>query len=290
MTICFNGDMEPKTPSDGQLTLAVWQHASVPADPQANLTALDAAAAEAAQQGANLLITPEMHVTGYNIGELLPPLARLQPLERVRDIARRHGIGIVAAGPEFVTHDDGTEAIFNAAWLIDDTGAVLAKHRKIQLFGALDRDLFIAGDAPVTLARFRGFAIAMLVCFDVEFPEATRAAALAGADLIAVPTAQMEPFSFVNEHLIRVRAWENGVFLAYANQVGADGELRYVGRSVIADPLGRHLAEAGVEGSELLVATLDLGVSRAARAQSPYLAELRQELFAAGPRADRRSG
>lgn len=230
-----------------------------------------------------------MFLTGYNIGARLAPLALTQPLEHTREIAVRREIGLVVGGPELAAPDDaGTAAsehagprIFNAAWLIDERGEVLARHRKIQLFGDLDGSLFVAGDAPVTVAEFHGFTVAMLVCFDVEFPETVRAAARAGADLVAVPTAQMEPFSFVNEHLIRVRAWENGVYVAYANHIGVDGDLTYVGRSVIADPLGQHLATAGPTEPALLLATLDRGTLDRARAQSPYVAELRGEVFGA---------
>lgn len=270
--------------TDGARTLniSLWQAASVPADVDANLAALDRAAAEASGRGAELLITPEMFVTGYNIGERLRPLAVARPLERVGEIARRHGIGIIAGGPEPLA--EGEDApIANAAWLIDEHGTVLARHRKIQLFGELDRRLFVAGEAPCTLADFHGHRIAILICFDVEFPETVRAAARAGAELVAVPTAQMEPFAFVNEHLIRVRAWENGVFVAYANQFGPDGDVDYVGRSVIADPLGRHLAAAAPSGEELLFAELDPRTRETARAQSPYLAEVRSTLLAPGP-------
>ena len=272
------------------LTIAVWQHASAPGDVAANLAALDDAARRAREAGASLLVTPEMFLTGYNIGVRLAPLALTQPLEHTREIAVRREIGLVVGGPELAAPDDGPGAaasehaeprIFNAAWLIDERGEVLARHRKIQLFGDLDRSLFVAGDAPVTVAEFHGFTVAMLVCFDVEFPETVRAAARAGADLVAVPTAQMEPFSFVNEHLIRVRAWENGVYVAYANHVGVDGDLTYVGRSVIADPLGQHVATAGPTEPALLLATLERGTLDRARAQSPYVAELRGEVFGA---------
>ena len=268
---------------DAPLRIAAWQAASAPADVDANLAALDAAAARARERGAELLVTPEMFVTGYNIGERVRGLAAEQPLERVRPIARRHGIAIVAAGPEALGDPaaPGTP-VANAAWLIDGSGEVLARHRKIQLFGDLDRDLFVAGDAPVTVAEVRGHRVALLICFDVEFPEAVRAAAAAGADLVAVPTAQMAPYGFVNEHVIRVRAWENSVFVAYANQHGPDGELRYVGRSVIADPFGRHLSEAGAAGEDLLVADVDRAVAAAARDQNPYLAEVRAGLFHRG--------
>ncbi|RGE23328.1 carbon-nitrogen hydrolase family protein [Leucobacter sp. wl10] len=266
------------------LKIAVWQAASAPADVEVNLAALDSAASAASSRGAELLITPEMYVTGYNIGDRVRQLAAERPLERVRGIARRHRIGIVAGGPEAPGDPGLADApVFNAAWLIDEQGEVLARHHKIQLFGELDRALFVAGDAPATIADFHGHRIALLICFDVEFPETVRAAARAGADLIAVPTAQMEPFAFVNEHLIRVRAWENGVFVAYANQHGPDGAFTYVGRSVVADPLGRHLAAAPAEGDALLVAELDPRCRAAALTQSPYLAEVRSSLLAPGP-------
>ncbi|WP_243752016.1 carbon-nitrogen hydrolase family protein [Leucobacter weissii] len=270
--------MHPEAPS---LRIAVWQAASTPRDVAANLASLDDAARRAAADGAELLVAPEMYLTGYNIGADIARLAAERPLERAREIARRRGIALVAGGPEPL--GEATSAIANAAWLVDDRGEVLARHRKIQLFGDLDRVHFVPGDAPVTLARFRGFTIALLICFDVEYPETVRAAALDGADLIAVPTAQMAPFSFVNEHLIRTRAWESSVYVAYANQVGTDGDFDYVGRSVIADPLGAHLAEAGPDGAELLTARIDRARIAEARRQNTYLSEVRRELFA--PRA-----
>ena len=257
------------------LSLSVLQAASTPGDIPENLRRLDAVAAAAASAGADLLVTPEMFVTGYNIGDDIARLAAERPLERVGAIAREHGIGIIAGGPEPLPEG----GVANAAWFFDDRGEVLARHRKIQLFGDLDRAHFVAGSAPVTLAEYRGWRIALLICFDVEYPESVRSAARAGADLVAVPTAQMAPFSFVNEHLIRVRAWENALYVAYANQIGPDGDFDYVGRSVIADPLGAHVAQASADGEELIAATLDPAVLARARALNTYLSEVRRDLF-----------
>ena len=261
------------------LNIAVLQTASAPGDIAANLCRLDGIAEEAAQAGIDLLITPEMFVTGYNLGEDIARLASEHPLEQVGKIAGAHGIGIIAGGPEPLPGGD----VANSAWFFDDRGHVLARHRKIQLFGEVDRAHFVAGDKPVTIAEYRGHRIAILICFDVEYPETVRAAAHAGADLVAVPTAQMEPFSFVNAHLIRVRAWENALFVAYANQIGPDGEFDYVGRSVIADPLGEHLAEASPDREELLTACLNPETLHRARTLNTHLREVRRELFAYPP-------
>ncbi|MFC5337212.1 carbon-nitrogen hydrolase family protein [Leucobacter denitrificans] len=262
------------------LKIAVWQAHSTPGDVEANLQALDAAAGSAAAQGVDLLITPEMFVTGYNIGDRIRTLAEQQPLELVRDVAKRNRIAIIAGGPEWLEPSgDAPASVANAAWFVDETGNVLARHRKIQLYGDLDQSKFKAGDSPLTLVEYRGFNVAVLICFDVEFPETVRTAALAGADLVAVPTAQMEPFDFVNQHLIRVRAWENATYVAYANQHGPDGELTYVGQSVIADPYGVHLAQAQRAGDELLIADVDRTTVTEARTQNPYLSEVRSSLF-----------
>lgn len=208
----------------------------------------------------------------------------------MRAVARRTGIAIIAGGPELVAEEsaDGGDSacVANSAWFVSPDGDVISRHRKLQLFGDLDRRHFTPGCDNTTVADYRGLRIATLICFDVEFPETVRAAALAGADLIAVPTAQMKPFQFVNEHLIRVRAWENAVSIAYVNQVGTDGEFEYVGRSVVASPFGEHLAEASADGEELLFATIDPRALAAARAQNPYLAELRHELFSRTPDAE----
>lgn len=261
-------DVEP-------LRVALLQAASAPGNPEENLRRLDAAAASAAKQGSDLLITPEMFITGYNIGTRIAELAKHAPLERVAEIARRHRIGIIAGGPEAAP----AGRVWNAAWFFDTSGEVLARHRKIQLFGAVDREHFIPGNASSTAADFRGWRIALLICFDVEYPEAVRAAALDGADLVAVPTAQMEPFEFVNEQMIPVRAWENALFVAYVNQIGPDGGFDYVGRSTLADPFGRRLAWASPAAEEILTAELHPSVLVEARRQNTYLDKVRSELY-----------
>jgi predicted amidohydrolase len=118
----------------------------------------------------------------------------------------------------------------------------------------------------------------MLICYDVEFPEPVRAAARAGAHLVAVPTAQMEPFEFVAEQLVRARAWENQVYLAYANHTGREGDLVYVGRSSIVGPNAEVLDSAGLE-ARVLRATLETAAVERAQRENPYLTDLRTDLF-----------
>lgn len=260
------------------MKIAGLQTAGTPGDADANLHELDTAARRARDEGAELLVTTEMFVTGYDIGDAVRDLARRDLLTPARDIARRHGVGLVLGAPE---HADG--ACYNSAFLIAADGTVLGRHRKIHLFGELDRTYFAPGDRLTAPIPYGGLRIALLICYDVEFPEAARAAALAGADLIAVPTAQMRPYEFVADHLLRVRAWENQVYIAYVNHDGDEGSLSYVGRSSVVAPSGAVLAEAR-HGNQLIFATVDSEEVRKARAANPYLTDRRPELYEApGP-------
>ncbi|MFJ4172669.1 carbon-nitrogen hydrolase family protein [Microbacterium sp. NPDC089696] len=257
------------------LTIAGLQHDGVPGDVDANLAIVAAAARDAASQGAHLLVTPEMFVTGYNIGARLASLATPDLAERVAAIAVETGIAIVAGLPEPVPGG----GIANALVLVDREGQELLRYRKTHLFGALDRSLFVPGDTLPGIVDLHGVRLSVLICYDVEFPETVRAAALAGADAVIVPTAQMEPYAHIAERLIPVRAWESQVHVVYVNRVGAEGDLSYVGRSSIASPEGTTLASLGAHDIGLVIATIDPETTRRARRENPYLHDRRTDLY-----------
>ncbi|GAB4067499.1 carbon-nitrogen hydrolase family protein [Ancylobacter sonchi] len=247
-------------------------------NPAANLDRLGAAAAQAAASGADLLLAPEMFLSGYNIGR-----AALQARAEAPDgpaarhaaiLARRHGIALCYGYPE--RGPDG--AIYNAARLVDRTGAVRLTYRKTHLYGSLDRDLFAPGDGIGEVVEIAGLKMGLLICYDIEFPEAARALALNGADLILVPTANMKPFVGVSNVVVPARAFENLLFVAYANRVGQEGELTYLGMSCVGEPSGGHLVLAGEEDG-IIYADLDPAALKAARASNGHLADRRPELY-----------
>ncbi len=243
------------------------------------LAALQRAAAEASSHGATLLILPELFLTGYNIGaETVRTLA--QPADgpashEAAAIARTQNIALLYGYPE----RDGSR-IYNSALLIDRDGAPRANFRKLHLWGDIDKAVFTPGEDPAVMAEIDGVKIGILICYDVEFPELVRGLALRGADLIAVPTAQMQPFEFVSRSLIPTRAYENSVFLAYANHCGTEGRLIYTGESCIAGPDGTDLARAGT-GEMLITADLDPALLAKARSLNTFLADRRPDLYGA---------
>lgn len=257
------------------LTIAGLQHNGVPGDVAANLRILSEAAHEAAAKGARVLVTSEMFVTGYNIGDALAPLASDGLFHEVGRVAADAGIVIVAGLPEPLP----SGGLANALVVVDADGKELLRYRKTHLFGELDRGLFEAGDTLPQPIEIDGVRVSVLICYDVEFPETVRAAALGDVDVVIVPTAQMEPYAHIAERLIPVRAWENQVHIVYVNRVGSESELTYVGRSSIVGPGGEVLASAGPDTAGLLIATIDPEVTRAARRENPYLADRRPELY-----------
>jgi predicted amidohydrolase len=253
------------------LTLALLQCAN--AAPEAGtgeaLRRLDQQARHARAQGADLLICPEMSLTGYAIGaERVQALAESQdgPLARaVATIARQHRIAIVYGYPE--RHPAGGKP-FNAVQCIDDTGEPIGHYRKTHLFGELDHQQFTAGDAASQVFACRGWQLGMLICYDVEFPETTRLLALQGADAVLVPTANMTGFDEVPRLLVPSRACENRVVVAYANACGQEAGVHYGGLSTVVQADGGAMTCAGRD-PQVLQVTLAPSALAQARLSSP---------------------
>ena len=263
------------------MRIALLQTAGDPANsPAANLDILDDAAARAVTGGAELLLAPEMFLSGYAIGR--EAAARLaEPVDgpsgtRARGIASKHGIALCYGYPE--RGADG--AVYNSAALYGRDGALLLNYRKTHLFGTLDRDMFAPGDSAFTTVQLGAFRIGMLICYDVEFPEAVRSLALNGADLVLVPTANMKPFDLVSHITVPARAYENSLYVAYGNRCGSEGSLDYTGLSCVGSPFGGNLTIAGTS-EELLFADLDIAQIEASRVNNTYLRDRRPALYQA---------
>lgn len=250
------------------MKIALWQAHSTPRDIDDNIQRLRETAKRAKAGGAQLLVTPEMFLTGYAIEEGFVDLAKSDPLALAARVAGEVGIGIVAGGPELV---DGK--VYNSTVFADETGTELTRYRKVQLFGLMDREYFEPSQEKSTVVDFHGVKVGMLICYDVEFPERVREVAEAGADLIAVPTAQMQPFTFVSHHLIAVRAFENHVHVAYANHHGSDDKNIYVGLSTVANPLGKTIVMGPLDREDLLFADIDPEIHGKATEANNYLAD-----------------
>ncbi|MBX2836609.1 MAG: carbon-nitrogen hydrolase family protein [Gammaproteobacteria bacterium] len=260
------------------LTLAIAQLEPNPANVSGCVSEIEKLLTRAAKAGADLLVVPEMYTMGYELN--LPVLQQLaEPADgplasRLGQLCQTHGIGIAYGFGEQVG-----DAVFNSVQLLDAAGVSKAVYRKTHLWGDLDRNLFCPGENLVEPVRIGDWSIGLLICYDIEFPEAARWLAMRGADLILVPTGLMTPWRDVAEKVVPVRAYENQLYLAYTNYCGREVTQHYEGRSCIVGPDGIDRVRAD-QSPELLITTLDKTHINEARRALPYHRDRRPELYA----------
>ncbi|MGI6032720.1 MAG: carbon-nitrogen hydrolase family protein [Coriobacteriales bacterium] len=237
-------------------------------------------AAQAKERGAELVAFPESLMTRYGL-DRDAFIAKAQPLDgpfatAVEEIAAEQGIWMLYTANEFNPYGNP----FNTAVLVDDEGTRRGVYRKVHLFDtdftresekmAPGSELFEPVETP--FAR-----IGLGICYDLRFPELSRTAARADADLLLFPAAWVDGPDKLDHWLtlLRARAIENEVFVAGICRAD-EGR---VGHSCIIDPLGHILAEAGGDEEELVVGDIDLDAMVRARKAMPILDHVRDDLY-----------
>lgn len=233
------------------MRLALLQSCSPLGDLDAACSQAETALAAAAAMGAAALVLPEAWLPGYNHPDI--PARALTadsaPLRSLAAAAKATGTALVTGYAE----RDGART-FNSAACFGPDGTRLANHRKLQLYGPRERAIYSAGDA-FTIFPLGAETAAILICYDIEFATHIKALAALGVSLILAPTANMAPFSHVVRHTVPAMAANYGMTIVYANYCGTEGDLAYVGGSLITGPHGEILAQAG-DHPALLVADI----------------------------------
>jgi len=240
-------------------------------DVSANLASLQSQCQQAAAAGADLLVLPELALTGYNIFSRLNELA--EPVggpiaQQAAKLAAEHKLFLLFGLAE--RQADGR--LSNSAVLIDDQGERLATYHKRQLW---DREhAFFAAGEECCVVDTRLGRLGLMICYDNEFPEIARAMARSGAQIILSPTANMVPNGERQALQIRARALDNQCFVACINRAGVEAELHYCGNSLVAGPDGEVLGCLGIDAGSLVV-DIDLERINESRAHQDYLQDLR---------------
>ncbi|GAB2568972.1 nitrilase-related carbon-nitrogen hydrolase [Leucobacter ruminantium] len=261
------------------MRIALLQGEAVPLDLERNLSTIRDAAARAREAGAELLLAPELFISGYAPRELAGWLTA----ERVAGIpaalariAKEAGIAVASGFP--AARADGSFAI--AAGLWDADGVEVLRYEKVHLWGSDEPLAFTASSDRPGVAEWNGRRVGFQICYDIEFPEPIRSLAERGADLVLVPTAIDGVSDYIPEVLVRARAAENSLVVAYADHaVGGDGNPSpdtFAGLSVVAGRDGAVHAAAG-RGSELLLA--DIPDVIPVETGADYLRDRRPEVY-----------
>ncbi len=234
-------------------------------------------ATAAAEAGAGLAVLPELASSGYAFAdegeaERLAEDAATGPfVAGLTALCRQSGMHVVAG----INERDG-ERRYNSAVLIGPAGTI-ATYRKLHLFND-EKSWFAPGEGlPIVDLPFG--RVGMVVCFDLWFPEAVRALALAGAEVVAVPTNWVSSFKRTvydergfcqGDYMAMARAAENGLVVACADRIGEERGVNFLGASIIVGADGWPVAgPAPADAEALLVAEVDLRSVERARRRTP---------------------
>jgi predicted amidohydrolase len=268
-----------------RVPIAVIQTDAGP-DPEANVARAADLADAAAAAGARLVALPEsLQYRGSDDGSRASARPIPGPFtDAFAAVARRHRAWILAGSLAEVSPDPARP--WNTSAVIGPDGAIVARYRKVHLFDVDVRDgpvdlesaRVTPGDEPV-VAEVAGMRLGLSVCYDLRFPELYRTLALAGADVLTVPSNFTERTGRDHwEVLLRARAIENGCWVVAPSQIGGPPGAPAFGRSMVVDPWGTVVAQAP-DREHVLHAEIDTERVADIRRQIPALENRRPAAY-----------
>lgn len=221
----------------------------------------------------DLVVLPELWAPGYFAFDRYDELAEELDGPLLREVAgwaRRLGAHVQAGS---LLERDPSGRLYNTAVLLGPDGDLLLDYRKVHVFGyqSLEAKLLTAGNRADVADTALG-PVGVTTCYDLRFPELYRLLGDRGAQIVIVPAAWPAARLEHWQLFTRVRAVENQVFVLACNAAGAQGDVRLGGHSVVVDPWGRVVAEAGAQ-EQVLRAEISLQTVADVRAEFPVLAD-----------------
>ncbi len=260
--------------------LALVQFESALCEPAINTEKACRMIEEAGQQGADLVILPELFSTGYQLDIVGPRINELaEPVdgptvEALRAAAKAAGCYVVAG---LALTYELTGVPYNSAVFIDRGGNLMGTYDKQHLW-ALERFYFRSGsESPVFETDFG--TVGVMICYDIGFPETARMLALQGADVLVCPSAWCEADMDVWRVNVPARALENTTFVAAVNRFGEEDGLVMPGHSLVCNPRGHVVAHIEEEAEGVKYVDIDLSTIPQFRVNSPYLRDRRPDLY-----------
>jgi len=268
----LSDDVSPRAP----IRVAALQFEPNVGDRSHNLAVMERLIRQAHVSGADLVVLPELADSGYvfesaeELARLAAPIPGGESASRLCDLAAELGIHIVSG----LAEREG-DIFYNAAVLCGPSG-IIGKYRKLHLWNE-ENTFFLKGDLDLPVFETPLGSIGIAICYDGWFPETFRALALAGAELICVPTNWV-PMPGAAERdlamatiLHQAAAHSNGVYIACADRVGTERGQAFIGRSLIVGPQGWPCAgPASSDQEEILLADVDLGNVAGSRSLNAY--------------------
>jgi predicted amidohydrolase len=264
-----------------KIKLALAQISSKRENKKENLRKIEDFTTKAKKQEADLVIFPELSLTGYVLRDQIYELSETisgPSTKKVEEIAKKTRMHIIFGMPELSEKTKAT--IFNTAVLVGPKG-VIGKYRKMYLptHSVFEEKRYFRPGYQIASFDTALGNIGLCICYDIFFPEVCRLTRLKGAELIVCISASPAVRRSYFEILAAARALENTSFLAYINLVGVEDGLQFWGGSRLVSPTGDILAKAKYDEEDFVICEVDYSDIRPAETFIPTLKDLRPELF-----------
>jgi predicted amidohydrolase len=237
------------------MKIALLQMNVIQGDTEQNQQQAAEMIAEAANAGAKLVVLPEMWKSGYDFGHLSKHRESIDGSSAnfLAEQAKTHGIYLV--GGSFTMQDQ--EKVYNTSLTFDPLGKLINQYSKLHLIGLMQEDKYLSAGQNYQTFSIGDALASVIICYDLRFPELIRTYAVEGASILFVPAQwpiQREAHWLA---LLRARAIENQMYVVGTNVVGKNENDTFNGRSIIFDPWGDVVAEAG-DVKQILYGEIDL--------------------------------
>lgn len=264
-----------------QIKIALAQIGCAVGNKARNMRTMVTYIAEARKQKADLILFPELALTGYVTKDRTYELAETIPgptTEKMERLAKENHLHIVFGMIEKIPEAEGV--IHNSAVLVSPKGLV-GRYRKMYLptHSVFEEKRYFRQGYETPVFDTPIGRIGMIICYDIFFPETTRLLRVKGAELIACISASPSVRRNYFEILTAARALENTVYVAYANLVGIEDGLQFWGGSRVIAPNGRVLAQAKCDEEDFILSSVDYTDIPRTQTFVPTLRDLRPELF-----------
>lgn len=237
-----------------ELTIALAQLALPPGAPEENFRKGEEMVRNAAKGGADLVLLPELWVSGYDLKHCEDYASQMGGgwFQRMASIAAENNIYL---GGSLI--EAGEDGYYNTFALYDQQGKLITSYRKIHLFQLTGEEKYFRGGKRLVLADTRWGKWGLSICYDLRFPEIFRSYSVGGADLLLVVAVWPQRRIYHWSQLLIARAIENQCFIAGVNKVGESEGVIFGGGSAVIDPMGEVLVQGG-DSEGFLITSIDL--------------------------------
>jgi len=265
-----------------EINVALAQISCKVGDKKHNLKTMEKNIQEAKKEGADLVVFPELALTGYVCRdltyELAEPVPKGQSIRQMGLIAKRENVHIIFGMIE--TNPRASAVLHNTAVLVGPKGFI-GKYQKMYLptHSVFEEKRYFRSGYQTPVFETQIGKIGLVICYDIYFPEITRLLRVKGSQLIACISASPSTRREFFEILTTARAIENTVFVAFSNRAGVEDGLQFWGGSRIIAPSGSVISQAKYDEEDLIMARINYSDTTRIEAFVPTLRDLRPELF-----------